>query len=369
MDNQTQTQMQCVEEEESSIDFGKLFGDLKKHKKLYYWTLPITFVVVALIAICIPNYYSCTVMLAPELSGKPSSSSGLSALASMAGINLNAAGNGLDAINPMLYPDLIASVDFKTSLFPVTVPYREDEDAPVEAISYYDYLSEYQKKPWWSAAIGGTVKAIVGLFKDEEEEPAGVNPFQLSKAQMDVVEAMGEKIGCDVDKKTLVISISVTDQDPLICATIADTVKVRLQNFITDYRTSKASVDLAFYERLYDEARGEYEVAQQKYAEFVDANQSVILARVQTKQTMLENEMALRYATYQQMASQLQMAKAKVQEETPAFTTLQSATVPVKKAGPKRSLICLACVFLAFLVTSAWILHKEDDLKPLLGLS
>ena len=61
--------------------------------------------------------------------------------------------------------------------------------------------------------------------------------------------------------------------------------------------------------------------------------------------------------------------KAKVQEETPAFTTLQSATVPVKKTGPKRARICMIFVFLAFLATSVWILYKEDDLKPLLGLS
>lgn len=364
MENQTQPQQRCMEEEESSIDFGKLFSDLKKHRKLYYWVLPIVLVFVALITLCIPNYYQCTVILAPELSGK-SASGGLSGLASMVGINLGGAGGGTDAINPMLYPDLMASVDFKTSLFSVTVPYQEDENSPVVPMSYYDYLTEHQKMPWWSAAV----KACAEMFVQEEDDTREVNPFRLTKLQAKVAKDLEEKISCDVDKKTMVISISVTDQDPLICATIADTVKMRLQNFITDYRTSKASVDLAFYERLYDEARDEYEAAQQKYAEFVDANQSVILARVQARQTSLENEMSLRYATYQQMAAQLQMAKAKVQEETPAFTTLQSATVPIKKTGPKRGMICLACVFLAFLVTSAWILHKEDDLKPLLGLS
>jgi len=59
----------------------------------------------------------------------------------------------------------------------------------------------------------------------------------------------------------------------------------------------------------------------------------------------------------------------KVQQETPAFTTLQSATVPVLKAGPKRAQMCLIFLFLAFLGTTGWILYKEDDLKPLLGLS
>ena len=79
--------------------------------------------------------------------------------------------------------------------------------------------------------------------------------------------------------------------------------------------------------------------------------------------------MQLQLNIYQQVAAQVQEAEAKVQEETPAFTTLQSATVPVKKTGPKRAQMCIIYLFLAFLATSVWILYKEDDLKPLLGLS
>jgi uncharacterized protein involved in exopolysaccharide biosynthesis len=79
--------------------------------------------------------------------------------------------------------------------------------------------------------------------------------------------------------------------------------------------------------------------------------------------------MQMQQQIYQQVVAQLQQAEMKVQEKTPAFTTLQSATVPVRKAGPMRAQMCLSILFLAFLVTTGWILYKEDDLKPLLGLS
>ena len=79
--------------------------------------------------------------------------------------------------------------------------------------------------------------------------------------------------------------------------------------------------------------------------------------------------MQLQFNNYNSIAQQLQIAEAKVQEETPAFTTLQSATVPVKKAGPARAKMVLIFLFLAFLGTTVYILHKEDQLKPLLGLS
>ena len=353
-----------VVEEESSIDFGKIFKDLLQHKRLYFIVLPVAFVLAAIYALSLPNYYSCSVKLSPELGGSSRSAGSLASLASSFGVNLGSGStSGADALLPTLYPDLMNSVDFKTALFPVKVTREEDG----QSFTYYDYLMNEQKAPWWS----GVMKGIGSLFgpEKEKEKLTKVDPFKLTKKQAEIVKAINKNVVCDVDKKTMVITINVTDQDPVICATMADSVKTRLQKFITDYRTSKAKVDLAYNQKLYSEAKARYEKARRLYAEFADANQDVILQSVQTKQTDLENEMQLQYNIYQQVVGQLQQAEMKVQQETPAFTTLQSATVPVMKAGPKRAQMCLIFLFLAFLGTTAWILYKEDDLKPLLGLS
>ena len=359
-------------EEESSIDFGKIFQDLLKHKRLYYKVLPITFVVAAIIALSIPNYYSCTVKLSPELTSSRSAS-GLASLASSFGFNIGqgTGGMGTEALFPTLYPELVNSTDFKTTLFhvPVTIEGNKEEGEKDRTMSYYHYLRDEQKKTWWSAAIGGTIKAIISLFKDQKNEEETLDPFRLTKPQADIVKALDEKVVCDIDKKTLVITINVTDQNAVICANMADTVKTRLQNFITDYRTSKARVDLEYNKKITAETKARYEKARQRYAEFMDANNDIILQTVRQRQTDLENEMQLQYNAYQQVAAQLLAAEAKVQEETPAFTTLQSATVPVKKDGPKRAQMCIIFLFLAFLGTTAYILYREDDLKPLLGLS
>ena len=364
---------QPIEQEEANIDYGKIYRDLKKHKKLYYKVLPITFFVMAFLTLSLPNYYTCEVKLSPEISSSVSGKSSLLSLASSFGVNLGtASGNmGSEALFPTIYPELINSTDFKVSLFPVpvTIEGNKDKGEKDRTMSYYDYLENEQKAPWWSEAIGGTLKWLVSLIKDKEEGENNLDPFRLTKKQTQIVKALDKMIVCDVDKKTMVISINVKDQNPVICATMADTVKTRLQNFITDYRTSKSRVDLEYYRKLSREAKIRYEKARQKYAEFMDANNEIILQTVLQKQTDLENEMQLQYNAYQQMASNLIAAEARVQQDTPAFTTLQSATVPVKKAGPKRAKICLIFLFLAFCCTSVWILHKEDDLKPLLGLS
>ena len=356
--------MNGLEGEGQPIDFKAIWDAIRKHRGLYYKVLPLTFVIAAILTLSVPNYYTCTVKLSPEMSGSKSAS-GLASLASSFGVNLGSAmGNATEALFPTLYPDLMNSVDFKASLFPVKVHRLDD----AETMSYYDYLRDGQRLPWWTAASKGTARYLKSLFKDEELQPDTIDPFMLTKEQTAITRSLDEKIVCDVDKKTMVITISVTDQDPLICAVMADSVRERLQGFITDYRTSKARVDLDYTRKICSEAKERYDRARRLYADFVDTNQDLILESVKTRRTELENDMQLQYNAYNQASAQLLAAEAKVQEETPAFTTLQSATVPVKKEGPKRSMICLALLFVATILTTVWVLHKEDQLKPLLGL-
>lgn len=356
--NKDQNQTPVSEE----LSFTDLLNDVKKYRKLYYKVLPITFVISAILMLSIPNYYSCTVMLAPEVSG--SKGGALSGIASSFGINLGGVGAGIDAIAPTLYPDLMNSVTFRASLFPIKV--KRQDDSTQTVMTYYDYLKDGQESPWWSVAMKAAKKGITSLFKDEELPSDEVNTFKLTKEQTAIVKVMENKVVCDVDAKTMVITIDVTDQDPLICATIADSVQVKLQKFITDYRTSKARVDLEYNKKLYAEAKKKYAEAREKYAAFSDANQKVFLERVRSERSELQTELSLRENAYTQIAAQLQLSEAKVQQETPAFTILQPATVPVEKAGPKRAMICIILLFLAFIITSAYAFHREGHLKPLI---
>ena len=357
--------------QETYIDFSKLFKDLLKHKKLYYKVLPITFVIAAFLLLSLPNYYKCEVKLSPEMSGS-GSKGGLLSLASSFGVNLKGAlGNSTEALFPTLYPDLMNSVDFKTSLFeiPVTIEGDKDKGEADRTMPYYDYLKEEQKLPWWSSAKKTMFEWLITLFFEDKPEVTEIDPFRLTKEQTEIMKLIDKKVICDVDQKTMVISIEVTDQNALICATMADTVKTRLQKFITDYRTSKARVDLEYNKKLYGETKAKYEHARQLYAAYADSHRAVSSQSAQTRRDELRNEMDMQQQIYQQVVGQLQQAEMQVQAETPAFTTLQSATVPVRKAGPARAKWCIVWLFLAFLGTTAYILHKEDDLKPLLGLS
>lgn len=356
-----------VEQEENSIDFRKLFNDILKYKWRYVIVMAVTFVVVAIFSLALPNYYTCIVKLSPEMSGSKSAT-GLAAMASNFGVTVP--NNNTEALFPTLYPELVNSVDFKTSLFPIPVTIEGKEKGEADrTMTYYDYLKNEQKTAWWKKVIAAPRKLLGRIFSKgkEEQKDDTIDPFRLTYKQAEIAKRINEKVVCNVDNKTMVITISVTDQNPVICATMADSVKCHLQEFITDYRTTKARVDLEYNKKICEEAKERYDKARQVYSSYADANQHVILQSVRQKEIALENEMQLQYSAYRQVAAQVLQAEAKVQEETPAFATIQSATVPVKKAGPSRAKICIVWVFLAFMAVTAWVFYKEDDWKMFFG--
>ncbi len=329
----------------------KLWAQKKKIVKWCGWGAVIGLV----IAFSIPREYATSVKLAPEISDPKAAAGGLGALASIAGLSSGAA-SGADAVYPQLYPDVVSSVPFITSLFNVEVETKEDG----EKFTVQQYMEDETSSPWWSVILGVPGK-IIGLLKADEEVEEGhkLNNFQLTKDEADLVEALSKRVTANVDQKTSVVTIDVKMQDPLVSAMLADTVVTRLQEYVTSYRTNKARQDLEYAEKLNKEAQQEYYRAQQRYADYLDRNQGLAFRSAQITRDRLENETTLAFNLYNQTAQQVQKAKAKVQETTPVYAVVTPATVPIKPAAPRKVLILAGFIFLAFVACAAWILFIQ----------
>ena len=269
--------------------------------------------------------YTAQVVISPETSAY-GMDGGMASLASLAGFDMSSEGS---AIYPLLYPDIIQSLPFLCSLLDVDV---QSVDGKVDT-TYVYYVKKIRKKSWvvkLKEFPGKTINKVVALFKEKEVvgNPNVFDPYRLSKPQMALIGGLQRAINVSVDKKTEVITLSFTDQDPLIAAMMADTIKEHLQNKITEYQTKKAIVDCDYIEKLCVEAKAEYEKAQEAYAMYVDRNRNVTQERFLVEKERLVADRDLKNSLYMQWAQQLQMAKAKVQEKTPAFTTLKPAAVP-----------------------------------------
>lgn len=342
------------EEDEVQIDW---LGMLKKtwDGRRFIIKCGIIGVIVGLIAaFSIPREYTSSVNLASE-SGA-SGTGGLSSLAAMAGINIRS--NTSEALTPELYPNIVKSTPFTLELFNIQV---KSFDGGINT-TFYEYLDEHLKGAWWNYIIGAPkmlLRFIRSLWKkDNTELLESLNKekkgyISITEDQRKIAEIIGERIGVSVDKKTSYTTISVKMQDPLIAATVADTVTKFLQKYITDYRTDKAKKDLQFSQEIYNGAKRDYEAKQTAYATFVDANRNLTSQSARTELERLQNDRNLAMNVYTQSAQQLQLAQAKVQEETPVLTVVQPAVVPLQGSPSKlKVLIIVTFLFGAFAV--AW---------------
>lgn len=345
---------------EKEIDLLQLAKDIWARKKTVgLWCL-IGAVIGVIVAFSIPKEYTTNVKLAPEISDKMKTGSGLNTLAAMAGISTP--GGSTDAVYPNLYPDILQSVPFCVSLFDVPVTDKDGE----RVMTVREFLENDTKSPWWSAILalpGKIIGAILPSDDDDDNKTGGTDTFRLTKDENDLVEALNNRISASVDQKTMVVDISVNMQDPMVSAILADTIVNRLGEYVTAYRTNKARKDMEYIEHLNNEAKAGYYAAQQKYADYLDSHQGIVMYSAKTMRDRLENEATLAFNMYNQTSQQLQVAKAKVQEETPVYATIKPPTVPLRASSPRKLLIIIGFTFLAFVASCAWVLFVDPILK------
>ena len=350
-------------QEVQEIDLLELAGRLWHRRKTLLKACGLGLLAGLVVAFSLPKEYSVTVTLSPE-SGK-SDKAGLADVAASFGFGNLSGGSESDALNITLFPDILSSNPFALELYSMPVPVERGDS--VTRMPLNEYMEE-QRQPWWGWLLGlpgQVIGGIASLFQEEEAAGAGLDPFRLTKEETERLQSIKESMSAVVDKKTYVTTVTVTLQDPVVAATVADSVVRKLQDYITAYRTKKAIEDCAYWEKLYHERQSEYYAAQQVYARYVDENKSLYTEKSKVEGSRLQNDMNLAYQVYNQMAQQLQLAQGKIQEAKPVFAVVNPATVPVKPAGPRKLVILVGFLFLFFCAESAWVLFGEEAWKKL----
>lgn len=327
------------------INVVAVFKKVRQHYKVFTIVALVTFALSSIYILTVPRYYTTDTKLAPEI-GSAAEGGAVGSIASSLGFDLSNM-SSQDAITPTLYPDLMKDNKFLFRFFAIKV---KTQDGKITS-NYYEYLfnNKYSK----------------GLFtpevaaSDSKIPSTNANPYIVTEVQDKILTEIRENVKIAVDTKTSVITITTTDNDPLVCKTLADSICNLLKEFITSYRTTKARADVAYYKDLAKKAKTQYERARQLYGCYSDSYSDVVLESYRSKQNDLENDMQLKYNTYTQFEQQLQASVAKLQEKTPAFTVLKGAAVPRKPAGPKRMIFVLIMMCLTFFGTLIWTLRSE----------
>ena len=349
-------------DEEIEFDLIDILRKIIAIRKAIYKTAGIGLLIGIVVAISIPKRYTVTVTLSPEMSSnKNGGLSGLAASFLGSGVTM---GDGIDALNASLSADIVSSTPFLLELYAMKIPMSKDE-----VMTLNTYLDE-ESSPWWSYVIGlpgMVIGGVKSLFAEKDElisfDKTSLGTIELSKNESQKIEVLKKMISASVDKKTSMTSIVVTLQNPKVAAVVADSVVKKLQEYIIDYRTFKAKEDCVYLEKLFKERQQEYYAAQKKYANYMDSHDNIILQSVRSEQERLQNDMSLAYQVYSQVASQLQIARAKVQEEKPVFAVVEPAVVPLYPSGTSRKLYVLVFVFLSVCIVIFWKLFGKNVLN------
>lgn len=344
--------------------------DIKKYlrlilgswKKLLIWAAAGA-VIGVIIGLSTPKTYTSTAVVAPELVTRATTGS-LSTLANMAGLNINNVAM-TDAMHPDLYPEIINSSSFIVGLFDMPVEFTQRDS--VIHTDLYDYVVNYTKVPWYSYVINSPM-IVMGLVKKafSSKTPvtghAEVDIVNLTAEQHRAAKMISKAIKSAVEKKTYVLNVSVTLQEPKIASALANRVVKDLTSFVINYRTSKAQQNVEYFQKVFDESKKEYNDIEMQYAEYMDAHQGLSQKKVQIKQKHLQNEVNLKYQLYNSIAQNLQQAKAKVVQESPVLVVVQPGITPVK-GSPSTSKTMLAFAFLSTCIGILWVLWRSAKQK------
>ena len=355
---------QLQEDDELVIDWMGILSKLLKHWKQIV-LIGFVFGVIGIIsALTMKRYYNVSLTLAPEIQTR--NGGNLSSVAALLGLGGVQMGSSTDAMSISLFPAICKSTPFLVGLLDVPLTSYVSEEQLEQGVkphqtTVYKHLSEED------VVKKGLAKwRYERAQKKHPEKPyTGVSdPTELTRRQAKVVSALSQSILADVDKKTGVTTVSVTMDDRMMAKQLADTVCTRLQAYVSEYRTKKATADYDYYSQLAEEARQNLVKAQAAYAASVDYDRSVILQSATAVKERLRNEASLANELYSQMVQQRELARARIQEDRPVYAVVQPAVLPQNPMNSRVKRV-LIWGFIGGLLAVAWYGFGADSFKKM----
>ena len=346
--------------QDDSIDVIALLATLWQSRKLIVKTILVFLTLGILISLLSPVKYSASTVFVPQLGSEVKAPSGLSSLASLAGINLSSSGQGGGDISPLLYPNLSSNIPFKLTL--LSAPITEDTRDTLDVQSYL--LSQKS-----GINILGTIKkytiGLPGLLLsgDTPTSSSQNGLISLTEEQEELVETLSEKYTVSVNEKEGYVAVSALDKNPVVAAKLVRIITANLQDEIIQKRLEKVQNNLDFTQNQYNQKKLEFEKIQDRLARFKDRNQNISNSLFLNELERIQAEYSIALNVVTELATQVESAKLQVNKDTPIFSVIEPVTVPTEREAPNRKLIVLIWVFLGIVLSSGFILIREPALE------
>ncbi len=282
------------------------------------------------LALVRPVEYTANSVMIPQTG---ESSSAPNRLAAMAGIGLGDSNNGL---GPNLYPQIVASMPFQKELMYMTVDSKEHGQ-----VTLLDYFTDKEETP-------------VTQVKHEGIET-------LSPRESACRGVLSDRVSLTYNEREGDIRLSATMPEAPMAAEVAQKAQELLQEHIVRLKVQKVQATLDFIEERTEEAKTEFENAQNELASFRDRNRNIVTATAAVRGQRLQNENDLAFGIYSDLARQREQARIDLKETTPVFTVIEPVTVPMHRSAPNRKMIVTIFAMVGLIAGCALALIFPSD--------
>ena len=293
------------------IDLIDLLKKLYKSRKLIIYITIIFSIIGIAFALLLPVKYNSTTVFITQ--NQETGSSSLSGVASLVGINLGSSNSFGGEIPSTMYPQIIQSVKFKRLLLNKVIDDKNN-------LTLENYIVKY--------------------YSIKEIEEKNISDLGMTLNEEKYFNILTEILNVSVNQKDGFISIGCEMPNAEYSAKVAKFSRELLQNIIIENKIETARQNLIFSEGQLIEKKKEFDDIYSKLAFFSDSNLNSVNSFVLNEKNKLESEFQIISAVVEEISKQVEQAKLQLKKDTPVFSTIQEAVIPIKKIKPKKNSTC-----------------------------
>lgn len=309
----------------------------------------------AFVAFTSPTEYQASTRIIPY-STSPGGSS-LASLANLAGVRVPSAGAS-EVVTVDLYPAVAQSFEYLVQVAETPIRFGF-EGRSFTSVQYFQEV--YRPNPALGMVKRYTIglpfelirvarQVVAGVAPADSVKPAAEDstgfPRRYSQGYLDAVQTVRERIDVNFDKRAGIVTISAQMPDPYAAAALVQTASDMLMLRAIEFKSGKAAAELRYVRNRHEEARARFERAQRAMAESADRSRGTLTAvsRLESQRVQSEYEMAM--VVYRQLSTELEQARLRESQDTPAFAVLDGPIVPNRRSSPRRGRMLMVSVIL-----------------------
>ena len=310
------------------FDWSAMRERLHAKRKFLYWFIPAILIGTWGLTFSVATYYECTATMTPE-DLRPAEQNRVMTLNRPENYDLGIA-QLMNSVSAEDYCQIVSSTKFLCQVLQTPVMTRDS----IFSGTYYAYLATQYRYPWHKAVMRFLRGKKRSLPDEALPEP---DPFYLRGVAADAYSLASKHISATTDRRTLLFTISVEAQDPLVAALVAQSVQDNLENILTDYHNQRFDA----LRKGLDEQLRITEDERQAALEAGDKERAAMLAE------------ACRAFERQAIILRAQVQNVK------KLAVLRNVSVPTQKAGPHHITLAVIITALVTLFALIWICRKE----------